>query len=79
MDEGAGGGEVGGNGVALAKMAGWAGPVAGEGGGGGCTSGRDGDCAKWIFGEEVYAVLEGSGQGVELTELARFASQVYGL
>ena len=64
MDEGAGRGEVGGNGVALAKMAGGAGPVAGEGGGGGSASGRDGGRAKWIFGEEVYAVLEGSGEGV---------------
>jgi len=79
VDEGAGSGEVGGNGVALAKMAGGVGPVAGEGGGGGCTSGRYGGRAKWIFGEEVYAVLEGSGEGVELIEQARFASQVYGL
>ena len=79
MDEGTGSGEVSGNGVALAKMAGGVGPVAGEGGGGGCTGGRDGGCAEWIFGEAVYAVLEGPGEGVELIELARFASQVYGL
>ena len=64
MDEGTGSGEVGDNGVALAKMAGGVGPVAGEGGGGGSASGRDGGRAKWIFGEEVYAVLEGSGEGV---------------
>ena len=64
MDEGTRSGEVGGNGVALAKMAGGAGPVAGEGGGGGSASGRDGGRAKWIFGKEVYAVLERSGEGV---------------
>ena len=64
MDEGAGRGEVGGNGVALAKMAGGAGPVAGEGGGGGSTGGGEGGSAEWIFGEEVYAVLEGSGERV---------------
>ena len=79
MDEGTGSGEVGGNGVALAKMAGGAGPVAGEGGGGGSASGRDGGRAEWIFGEEVYAVLEGLGERMELIEQARFASQVYGL
>jgi len=79
VDEGTGSGEVGGNGVALAKMAGGAGPVAREGGGGGCASGGDGGGAKWIFGEEIYAVLEGLGEGVELIEQARFASQVYGL
>ena len=66
MDEGAGSGEVGGNGVALAKMAGGVGPVAGAGGGGGCTGGRDGGCAEWIFGDAVYAVLEGFGEGVDV-------------
>ena len=79
MDEGAGSGEVGGNGVALAKMAGWVGPVEEEGGGGGSASGRDGCRAEWIFGKEVYTVLEGFGEEVELIEQARFASQVYGL
>jgi hypothetical protein len=45
-------------------MAGGVGPVAGEGGGGGCASGRDGGCAEWVFGKEVYTILEGFGEGV---------------
>jgi hypothetical protein len=42
------------------------GEVEAKGRGGGCASGRDGGCAEWIFGEEVYAVLEGPGEGVDL-------------
>ena len=68
MDEGAGGGEVGGNGVALAEMAGGGGEVEAESGGGGRSGGEDGDRAGGISGEAVHAVLEGFGEGVGVGE-----------
>ena len=64
MGEAGGGGEIGGDGVALAEVAGDGGEVEAEGGGGGRAGGGDGDRAEGISGEEVHAVLEGFGEGV---------------
>ena len=55
-----GSGEVGCDGVALAKVAGGGGEVEAEGGGGSRAGGGDGDCAGGISGEAVHAVLERS-------------------
>ena len=79
MDEGEWGGEVGGNGVALTEVARDGGEVAAEGGNGGGAGRRVGGGASGVSGEAVHAVLEGSGEGVELIGLARFASEVHGL
>ena len=68
MDEAVGGGEVGGDRVAFAEMAGDDGEVEAESGGGGCAGGGDGDGDGGVSGEEVHAVLEGFGEGVVLGE-----------
>ena len=64
MGEAGGGGEVGGDSITLAEMAGGGGKVETESGGGGCAGGGDGDRARGISGEAVHAVLEGFGEGV---------------
>ena len=68
MGEAGGGGEVGGDGVALAEMAGDGGEVEAEGGSGGRAGGGDGDRARGISREEVHAVLEGFGEGVGVVD-----------
>jgi len=64
VGEAGGGEEVGGDGVALAEVAGNGGEVEAEGGSGGRAGGGDGDRAGEISCEEVHAVLEGFGEGV---------------
>ena len=66
MGEAGGGGKVGRDGVALTEVAGDGREVEEEDRGVGRAGGGDGDGTGGISGEEVHAVLEGFGEGVEL-------------
>ena len=61
LDGAGGGGEVGGDRVALTEVAGDGGEIEGESRGGGRAGGGDGDRSGGISGEAVHAVLERFG------------------
>jgi len=79
MGEAGWGGEVGGDRVALAELAGDGGEVEAESGSGGRAGGGDSERAGGISGEEIHAVLERFGEGVELGGYLILLAEIVGL